>query len=295
MPGSTGSQDPANATLSGTVKPLVVLDKDYLQGSKPAAIEQLCRDYCVLMPEALFFELLTCGRAIRSQCYAKFPAQDNPVALMPLVGKLIRFEWKKRKPARPLYAHRLLKESFRFNARLAAGDLEFTSGHERGIAAWRRDVDKDADRHVELCRTIHRIFPGIVGKSGRARASGIADARSMVANHLPMVREACRTFGHRLFPQAPDFDGRWVFFRWMQVHLLACLKHVSRRGIDKPPLDRQELEHDVIDMQYQILGTLVGRLASRDGNVKKVVSELLPDAVILDVGAGAFSTWRRPR
>lgn len=92
-----------------TVKPLLVLDKDYLQGSKPAAIEQLCRDYCVLMPEALFFELLTCSAAVRAS-FAKFPAQDNPVALMPRVSELVRFEWKKRRPARPLYAHRLLKD-----------------------------------------------------------------------------------------------------------------------------------------------------------------------------------------
>jgi len=235
------------------------------------------------MPEALFFELLTCSAAVRARCYAKFPAKDNPVALMPLVGELVRFEWRRRRPARPLYAHRLLKESFRFNARLAAGEFEFTTGHKRGIAAWRREVAEESDRHAELCRIIHRIFPGIVGQSGRARASGIAEARFIVANHRPMVREACRTFGRRLFPQAPDFDGRWVFFRWMQVHLLACLKHVSTHGINAPPRNRQQLEHDVIDMQYQILGTLVGRLASRDGNVKRVVSELVPEAAIVEL------------
>ena len=263
------------------MKPLVVLDKDYLQGSQPAVIEQLCRDYRVLMPEALFFELLTCSPAVRARCYAKFPANDNPVALMPIVSELLKVEQKTGRPARPVYAHRLLKESFRFNAKLAADNFEFTTGHRRGIARWRRDVAEDSDRHAVLCRTIHRIFPGIVGKSGRARASDIVNARWTVANRPRMVREACQTFGRRLFPQAPNFDGRWVFFRWMQVHLLACLKHAETHGIDAPPRDRQKLEHDVIDMQYQILGSLVGRLASRDGNVKRVVAELVPRALIL--------------
>lgn len=262
------------------MKPVVVLDKSYLQGSTPESIRALCADYCVIMPGALFYELLTSSAPVRARSYAKFPAVLNPVELLENVGELLRHESRHRRPAIPLYQHRA-KILFQFNPKLAAGTFELTAQQREGEMTWRREVAREADLHAEIGTVTHKWFPNTVGASGRVRASGIAEARHAVAHDPKMVRVLYNNIRRRSFPRQSEIDPRWAFFRWMQVHLLAALKHIQIHGIAATPRDRQKLEHDVLDMQYQIMGILAGRIATRDKNVVIVVSELAPAVEIL--------------
>ena len=275
------------------MKPVVVLDKSFLQGSPPDCIRRLCADYCVIMPGALFWELLTCSDPIRARSYAKFPIKANPVALVEHVGVLLRYESQTRTPAIPLYARRK-RMTFRFHAGVAAGGFQLTSPQRRGLVVWRREFARECDFHAEACMTTHRWFPGVVGASGRARRSGLEAVREAVATDHKMIRELYRTIRHRGMPFHTEIDPRWTHFRWMQVHLLATLRHISTHGLAKRPRDRQELEHDVLDMQYQIMGILAGRIATMDENIATVVSALAPNSMVLRRSAQASPIGHAP-
>jgi hypothetical protein len=262
------------------VKSVIVLDKSYLQGSPPDTVKRLCAEYCVIMPGALFFELLTSSVPVRARCYAKFPDVVNPVQIVDHVGGLLNYESRSRRPAIPLYRHRE-RIAFRFNQKLALGTFELTAQQKRGEAKWRRQVASEADVHAAVCAVTHKWFPEIQGVSGRARPSAIAEARQAVAKDPSIVRERYGLIRRRSFPRESEIDSRWTFFRWMQVHLLSALRHIATHGIAAAPRNRQQLEHDVIDMQYQIMGILAGRIATRDGNIAKVVSDLEPKAEIV--------------
>lgn len=258
----------------------IVLDKSYLRGSPAASIRRLCSDYRVIMPGALFYELLACSASDRARCYAKFPAVLNPVELVENVGVLLRYEARHRKPAASLYDRRA-KILFEFNPKLAAGTFEFTQEQQEGIAKWRQEVAIEADIHAATCAVTHKWFPKILGASGRANPSVIAEVRQAVATDPKLVRLLYNSIRRRSMPRQSAIDSRWACFRWMQVHLLAALRHMETHGLDAAPRDRRQLEHDVLDIQYQIMGILAGRIATRDKNVIRVVSELAPKTMIL--------------
>ena len=64
----------------------VVIDKSYLQGASEDAVRSLCDEQTVLFTKTLFYELLTAAEPMRDACFAKLPATDNPVALIPSTG-----------------------------------------------------------------------------------------------------------------------------------------------------------------------------------------------------------------
>src|SRR4051794_10284095 len=107
------------------MKPPIVLDKCYLQGSTREEIHQLCGDYTVLMPEALFFELLTTDEKVRTACFRKLPAVENTVELITHVGTLLAHEMETHTPATPIYERRP-KMRFAFNPKLSEGGFSFT-------------------------------------------------------------------------------------------------------------------------------------------------------------------------
>ena len=90
----------------GTTMAHIVLDKSFLDGANPQQIKSLCDDHTVLMPDVLFYELITTDEASRKPCFNKFPDTNNPVELIPNIGTLLRYELSTRKPCSPLYDRR---------------------------------------------------------------------------------------------------------------------------------------------------------------------------------------------
>lgn len=81
---------------------------------------------------------------------------------------------------------------------------------------------------------------------------------------------------------------KWTIYRWVQVQLLYALEWLEKRGqLDPVKLtakERENLQHDVIDIEYVILGVLQGALASRDKRMRAAFRTLRPDGVLLPSG-----------
>src|SRR5690242_3628642 len=73
------------------MRPTVVLDKNFLQGSKSAEIRRMAEIHRLLMCDALFYELIDNAR-MRATCFRKFPETANPVELISNPGPLMRRE-----------------------------------------------------------------------------------------------------------------------------------------------------------------------------------------------------------
>jgi len=76
----------------------VVLDKSYLQGSSKNEIHQMCTQHQLIMSEVLFLEILSTKTENMVKCFKKIPEIESPVALVPNVGSLIRYETEKNRP-----------------------------------------------------------------------------------------------------------------------------------------------------------------------------------------------------
>jgi hypothetical protein len=225
----------------------VVLDKSYLQSASKAAIHDLCRSFRVIMPGALFFELLTTSELDeRRRAFAKIPTGVNPVEIVEHVGKLMRFEIRNGKPSPSLYERRN-RWLFEFNEKLATGTFQPTQQHLLGISSWQKQIEEQVDVLRKTVATTHLSFPEISNAS----------------------------------PRKDKLDGRWAFFRWMQVDLLASLDHVVRYGVGSDLSNARDLDNEVADLQYRIMGALAGGIATEDKKSKEVFRLLRPDGLLI--------------
>ena len=264
-----------------TGRPEIILDKSYLQGAPATSIHDLCRSFRVIMPGALFFELMTTPKLDeRRRCFAKLPDVMNPVEIVEHVGMLLRFESRKRKPSTPLYErrHRML---FKFNAKLASGTFQPTADQLRGIGSWEREVEEEVENFRNMVASTHHWFPEISKAPNRERRGIIQDIQAKVASDGRLVRTLYGQIRRRSFPRKDKLDSRWAFFRWVQVHLLAALDHIDRYGVGADLSNARNLENEVVDFQYRTMGVLAGAIATRDNKCKEVFKLLRPEGLLI--------------
>lgn len=258
----------------------IVLDKSYLQAASAGAIRNLCTTFRVIMPGALFFELLTGDPGERARCFAKLPRVLNPVELVEHVGWLLRYEIRKKKPSSSLYErrHRML---FTFNAGLAEPTFVVTPKQAEGIDSWKKQVEEEVANFRHCVSTTHHLFPIIEVASNRERPSVIKEIQCAIATNTKLVRRAYGSIRKRSFPRPALLDGRWAFFRRTQVHLLAALDHVSRYGIASDLAVARGLENEVADLEYRTMGVLAGAIATQDRRSQEVFRALRPDGLLV--------------
>lgn len=140
----------------------VVLDKSYLEGVGSDRIKSLCDEHTVLMPDVLFYELMTTSEHSRKRCFKHLPGTDNPVELIPNVGSLMRFELNTHQPSTPLYDRRL-KIRFIFNKNLKTEAFQFTPLQFKSMQQWQQLVSQETTRFFQLAMLVPCFFPRLNG------------------------------------------------------------------------------------------------------------------------------------
>ena len=104
----------------------IILDKCFLQGAAPDTLEKLSEAYQLLMPDVLFYELISSLEPARSRCFNKLPNSENPISVTQHIGALLRYELETHKPS-GLPSENLVDITYRFNPGLATGAYELTN------------------------------------------------------------------------------------------------------------------------------------------------------------------------
>ena len=270
----------------------IVLDKSYLDGAQAVSVAYLCEHYKVLVSDELFFELITTSEESQKRCFEKLPNHPNPVTLIPNVGSLLRFELMQRRPCSPLSEHRL-SDDYVFNRKLREGNYVFEGDVLETLNEWRAQVESDTRDFVTRCLVVHHFFPKLNGIEWKDFPKAIADARRKISSEHNFVRQIYALF---LKDDAPSdaldpgvLDPRWAWFRWVQCQILAALRVFGRYQGQFPanPGARfwRNAEHSMLDIYYVILGSLVGSIASFDGEVREDFLMVCPDGVLWSPGA----------
>jgi hypothetical protein len=275
------------ATISPPVveKRRVILDKNFVEGGKKEAIVALCRDGRALMPDVLFYEMLTGSEPGRSRCFAKFPGV-NPVPLVPNVGTLQTFELDHHRACGLPSAHGEPID-YRFNPKLFTGNYELP---EEGKTTLRDEEERlrgELPTLIEMINMAPSLFPDVFNKA-LDREAALAEVEHVLAND----ESAIVRFYAGLEP--PDasikpvpaslLTKEWVFFRLLQVKLWASLDLRLRLG--ELPREiagerRHRLENYLFDMQYGVLGLLEGGLATEDDWLRRLFKIFRPDGLLL--------------
>lgn len=258
----------------------IVIDKSYLQGASGKEVRRLCNDHTACFTETLFYELLTAPTAKRDACFAKLPARDNPVALIPRTGPLFRYEVENRRAASPVIEHRL-DFTFRFNPRLTSRTFDHSQDEQAALAEWRREVDREVTTFHEVATGVSSWCPALKSCPGHALKSACEDLKRQACIDIGVVRNVYQSIKPDSFPGASFLDPSWALFRWVQAHLLFSLDYIGRYGFAGLSNIPKRIEHDIHHIQYVLYGALCGALASRDNDIATNFALSCPKGVLV--------------
>lgn len=261
----------------------VVIDKNFLQGASQEVVHSLMQRYELVMPGALFFELMTTDSVARRKCFSKLPPVVNPVHLVDHIGVLLRFEIAERRSCGLPSDHRV-KFSFQFNERLSEESYKLPVDAQVTLDAQIADACEAAFSLIDLSETTPDLFPGLLVGTTEQQASEVAEVEKLIANV-----EAVPEFYSHLespdpalpYPPIQHNPASWAHIRWLQVKMLfAADLYVRYRGRLRElatPNVLRKLEHDVHDAQILALGVMEGALVTREQKLLRWFRLLRPD------------------
>lgn len=265
----------------------VVLDKSYLQGSSKNEIHQLCSQHQLIMPEVLFLEILTTKTENMVKCFKKFPEIENPVALVPNVGSLIRHEIEKNIACSPIETQ-FLKIRYEINPRLAKNQFVFTEEQKTSLKEWEASTSEGTGGFIEKAIVTDGWFPKLHDYKPGEPTNMISDAMHMVATDLDFLRKIYSQLRDdiyetykALWPVPHRIDKDWILLRHLQVHLLAAIEYIRKYGKESQSMITKRLENDFLDIDYCIIGTLSDGLATRDKTMAKFYNLVCPEKALI--------------
>lgn len=287
-------QHPVPATDSKAPTPIIV-DKSYVQGA--GSLSEIQRNWSLLFPDAFFFEVASTNPSARQSCLSKLRELrvNGGVYVVSNVGELFRKEIHDLVCAGQPSEN--LVRGLDLDAFFSAQFDDLTKARRDALALTEIEFDQDVDGLIERANTLHGHIEGTFNGSNEQRSRAYGLVRQEVAHDRDFIVKFFAEVlcggthappGARFLmqiAQAGAFGPEWALYRWTQVTLLYALELLQRHGQLPPeeltPKQREKLQHDVIDMQYVVLGVLQGALASKDKRMRAMFKLLRPDGAVL--------------
>lgn len=259
----------------------VVLDKSFLQGTNSKDIADLCLNNDVLMPESLFFELLTTEPKIRAVCFKKVPKIENPLVLVPNVGTIIRYEIQNNKPCSDI-REIAINVRYKFNEKLVSTNFTLTEQQRLDLSEWGNDIKSQIEDFKEKSAVVTGWFPKTKGFKPGRDLSPIEEAKSLICQDSNVVKSIYQQIKHKTFPEPDQIHEKWALFKWIQVHILAALDYVGRYGDGNMDAISKKIENEFLDLDYCITALIVGGLASKDNGMIDRFKRIRPNGIVLN-------------
>jgi len=273
----------------------IVVDKSYMQGA--GSLSEIQRNWSLLFADAFFFEVASTNPSARQSCLSKLRELkgNGGVYVVSNVGELFRKEIHNLVCAGQPSEN--LVQGLDLDAFFSAQFDDLTKARRDALALTEIQFDQEVDALIEKANTLHGHIQGTSNRSTEQRKRAYGLARQEVAQDRDFIVKffaevlcggAYAPPGARFLMQIAHtgaFGPEWALYRWMQVTLLYAIELLEKHGQLAPEKlttkQRQKLQHDVIDMQYVVLGVLQGALASKDKRMRAMFKLLRPDGAVL--------------
>lgn len=259
-------------------KPTLLLDKNYLQGSPASLIRELATTHTLLMPDVLFYELISSSEPGRSRCFAKFPPGENPVVLLKHLGALLKKEMDTHK-ACGLPSKNVEDIRFQFHSGMSKLNYELPDEAALELKNQTATLELEVAQYLRRAASIKILFSELAKATGVKRDTLREDVEAAIADFSLMRTFYASMASH---PQPASFtppsvelvSPKWACVRLMQVHLLFGIELLYRFGtLNFPPAPTgrayERFEHDVLDANYLIMGVLEGSLATHEKKLRR--------------------------
>lgn len=278
----------------GSIPRPIIVHKSFAQGAR--SLLHLQRDWRLLFPDVFFFEVASTDPSVRQPCLSKLLDlhRDGGVHVAPNVGALLRKEIDGLACAGPPSEN--LTQGLGLDSFFAQFD-ELYEDQGDAVSDTEADFDRDVESLIERATMFGDRIPGAFEGTPDQRKEAYREARQTVAEDREFISDFFANFVCRedIAPasatrlaeiaRSGKLSPEWTVYRLVQVQLIYALEWLETRGQLDPvkltPKERESLQHDVIDIEYVVLGVLQGALASRDKRMRAVFRTLRPDGVML--------------
>lgn len=253
-------------------------------------MRELCLSHNVLMTDVLFYELISSSEPQRSRCFAKFPSTENPVTLIQHTGALMRKEIDSHIPSGLPSANRE-DIRYKFHPDLATGRYVFPEITKQALDEEVCKTHENVVSFIRRAQVIVEVFPTLLIGSDSDRVSAKNEALHIIATDTASVLKFYGALepppGEKPLPPAKIVTPDWALFRWVQIQLLMSLDLFFRYRGRVPEVSAltpgwyKKIEHDLLDVEYLVLGVLEGSFATTETKLQKYWRMLRPDGALL--------------
>ena len=287
------------------MRPLVVLDKDFLISTSTAKCRELYKQYSFVVIESLLgecFQYLVDPSDREKTTKAKnalyrFASNDTPLSGIEL-HQLRPLEIDTQVPCWPLEDY-VNRDCLVFNEEFLNGRLQFSEAQKSAILDWRALHQKLFQGEIITSVPVHSPIFRWDEELAELRSEGssllhskilakIPSFRARIATNSDFIRQQYSWMRPFAFPPARKIDERWLLFRAIQCQLLVHLDSLKRR-VDEAQSKRIQLGdlpieptiHDLIDYSYCLVAVQLGAIATNEKKQQQRFRLLCPGGLIL--------------
>ena len=264
----------------------IILDKSFLQGTADNRFKELSIQFQFLMPDVLFYELISSDEPGRSRCFTKLTYLANPIQPIKSVSDFLKKERTTLKPAgRP--SENLLKVNYPFLPELREGSYILPDDLKTDIRESEAELDRDVSMLMNFT-ALETLFPHIHSGTDEERERYKSECERYIADNseeLGVLLSSLERADGMTVPTQQNLNEVLTLLRWLQVRLLFDLDLYDRYGNDNSVELTQnlkkKLKNDVLDMHYLIMGVVQKGFATRDNKLINYYDLLCPDGILL--------------
>lgn len=273
-----------SAVVSRPARRPLLIDKNILQGWPADEVAQLGCEYELLMPDVLFFELMSTDDVARARCFRKLPQTENPIVLVDHIGPHLQHEVVHHRPMGRPSQHPLLGR-FKFNTALCDIDAGWSPSVRATVEQQVDSLKARVAGLVGLALTISKLTPGPNDKDVRSDFAWLERKVTDLDWVRAFVDEVIAPHYPEKLPAASQMDETWALIRHTQVKLMLAIDLWRRFGesLNQPltPKRYRLIEHDVLDADYLGLALLEGAFATDEAKLGRMFMALRPDGLLV--------------
>jgi hypothetical protein len=209
----------------------------------------------------------------------------NPVVLLKHLGALLTEEMASRLPC-GLPSDNPLQGSYRFNPALAIEGWQLPEVSAAHVRTEEQTLELEVAQYLKRAGTIGSMIE-MHGEGAAQDRNGLrSDLEATIADFESIRPFYATTVSHASHgpynaPPADIVSPDWACVRLLQIHLLFAADRWVRFGsqptTELTPRAYRELEHDVLDVHYLVLGVLEGSFATNEKKLRRWFRLLRPD------------------
>lgn len=248
---------------------LVVIDKNWLQGTATETIIDFATKHRLLVPAALGYEIFTDEEEKQKEiCFGKLIKVQPSIELIEPVGSLIQYEIQNHCPCHPI-EDRTLKIDFQFNPNLSKPNFPLQKEQIEHIE-WFRDHWEitGLSNFKNFSARVTNLLPELLEIKAISSHEAVQPIKEKLARDSELIKRIYNETKPRDYPSSVMIDENWALYRWLQLCLIASVEYTRMYGINNAEAVAKRLKNEYVDLQYCVTGILTKAFATKEPKLK---------------------------